>query len=69
MTEDFIIKYMWSAMGYIVISLPVFLTQGTEGLVALSAGEEGSKVVKRTEDYISNRRLLLTLGDAGGRLM
>ncbi|KAG1772010.1 ABC transporter transmembrane region 2-domain-containing protein [Suillus placidus] len=80
-TEDFVIKYLWSAAGYGLIAVPLLITRkrsrvaGGEG-----KGEEGKRgrkqksdadriVAARTETYISNRRLLLSLADAGGRLM
>jgi len=77
MTEDFVIKYAWSAAGYLLISIPVFFG---DALPAAVIGEnketkkrqpsaESAKVAVRTENYISNRRLLLALADAGGRLM
>ncbi|ODN82953.1 hypothetical protein L202_01197 [Cryptococcus amylolentus CBS 6039] len=70
MTEDFVIKYLWSAAGYGLMSIPIFFPGATN---ALSTG--GSKphahhaIAERTESYMSNRRLLLSLADAGGRLM
>ncbi|EJT99192.1 hypothetical protein DACRYDRAFT_82277 [Dacryopinax primogenitus] len=70
-TEDYIIKYLWSATGYMLMSIPVFLIPTRS--VGVQAGELGGKVWDqvsgRTESYISNRRLLLSLADAGGRLM
>lgn len=63
MIEDFTVKYAWSAAGYCLISLPVFF-----GLTPLELKQENDKVAHRTEAYISNRRLLLSLADAGGRL-
>ncbi|KAK4046330.1 ATP-binding cassette long-chain fatty acid transporter pxa1 [Microbotryomycetes sp. JL201] len=75
MIEDFIVKYMWSACGYCLISIPVFFAAGRRKAIGEDtlkpAGERGDadKVAQRTEDYISNRRLLLALADAGGRLM
>ncbi|GAA5900102.1 hypothetical protein JCM5296_002057 [Sporobolomyces johnsonii] len=79
MTEDFVVKYAWSAAGYILISIPVFFPK-VRGLAAAAtgatkqAGESGGRgdglsISQRTENYISNRRLLLSLADAGGRLM
>ncbi|CED83847.1 probable peroxisomal half abc transporter [Phaffia rhodozyma] len=66
MTEDFVIKYLWSLM-----SIPIFL--GTKSLGsakdATEGNEENEQVASRTEGYISNRRLLIALADAGGRLM
>ncbi|SCV69203.1 BQ2448_2223 [Microbotryum intermedium] len=71
MIEDFIVKYMWSACGYCLISIPVLFARklpGSESSVE-TAETDGRKVAQRTESYISNRRLLLSLADAGGRLM
>ncbi|KAG1732981.1 hypothetical protein EDB19DRAFT_1831139 [Suillus lakei] len=80
-TEDFVIKYLWSAAGYRLIAVPLLITRkrsrvagGEEGK---GEGKRGRKqrsnadgiVAARTETYISNRRLLLSLADAGGRLM
>ncbi|KAG1732987.1 ABC transporter transmembrane region 2-domain-containing protein [Suillus lakei] len=80
-TEDFVIKYLWSAAGYGLIAVPLLITRkrsrvagGEEGK---GEGKRGRKqrnnadgiVAARTETYISNRRLLLSLADAGGRLM
>ncbi|KAH7096133.1 ABC transporter transmembrane region 2-domain-containing protein [Auriculariales sp. MPI-PUGE-AT-0066] len=69
-TEDYVIKYLWSAIGYGLISIPI-LFPATRGLVPKisSTGERSSEVGDRTESYISSRRLLISLADAGGRLM
>ncbi|KAH9835223.1 ABC transporter transmembrane region 2-domain-containing protein [Rhodofomes roseus] len=71
-TEDFVIKYLWSAAGYCLISIPVFLTRRRH--VGVQAGiptvsRPNDEVANRTETYISSRRLLLSLADAGGRVM
>ncbi|KAF9003251.1 ABC transporter transmembrane region 2-domain-containing protein [Cyathus striatus] len=73
-TEDYVIKYLWSAAGYALIAVPLLFTRTKRSL-----GIQTSKTVERevvdnaiagrTETYISNRRLLLSLADAGGRLM
>ncbi|KAG9007280.1 hypothetical protein FRB94_014495 [Tulasnella sp. JGI-2019a] len=83
-TEDYVIKYMWSAAGYLLISIPVLLKKKrnvgvqTARDIALLPDELAAPgeappthnaVAQRTEDYISNRRLLISLADAGGRLM
>ncbi|KAG8888692.1 hypothetical protein FRB98_007058 [Tulasnella sp. 332] len=91
-TEDYVIKYMWSAAGYLLISIPVLLKKrrnvGVQTrdapLVPEELGAPGetppshNAVAQRTEgkrlnttcyNYISNRRLLISLADAGGRLM
>lgn len=95
-----VVKYLWSAAGYCLISIPVFFPKARK-LAAAAAGTsvetkdpakqkggDGLSISQRTEsafaspaisrfarschrfaDYISNRRLLLSLADAGGRLM
>ncbi|KAF9447678.1 hypothetical protein P691DRAFT_706310 [Macrolepiota fuliginosa MF-IS2] len=75
-TEDYVIKYLWSAAGYGLIAVPLLFTrtQRSLGIQADSSEERKRKakddaVAGRTETYISNRRLLLSLADAGGRLM
>ena len=80
-TEDYVIKYLWSAMGYCLISIPVMMRKTRSVGVQAPSGPfdvEGvtpsaipvlDAVASRTEDYISNRRLLLSISDAGGRLM
>ncbi|EPS97476.1 hypothetical protein FOMPIDRAFT_1128638 [Fomitopsis schrenkii] len=72
-TEDFVIKYLWSAAGYCLISIPVFL-RGRRHVGVQAAGipipdTVNDEVANRTETYISSRRLLLSLADAGGRVM
>ncbi|KAF7351077.1 hypothetical protein MSAN_01670100 [Mycena sanguinolenta] len=75
-TEDYVIKYLWSAAGYGLIAVPLLFTRRRRS-VAVQAGEGESTSVEppndavadRTETYISNRRLLISLADAGGRLM
>ncbi|KIJ57912.1 hypothetical protein HYDPIDRAFT_103628 [Hydnomerulius pinastri MD-312] len=72
-TEDFVVKYLWSAAGYGVVGVGL-LARGDKvgGDFFAKGGKEGEKnrvVADRTETYISNRRLLLSLADAGGRLM
>ncbi|KAI0088220.1 ABC transporter transmembrane region 2-domain-containing protein [Irpex rosettiformis] len=74
-TEDYVIKYLWSAAGYGLISIPVLLTRrkrhvGTQASTGSVSDERiNDEVANRTETYISSRRLLLSLADAGGRLM
>ncbi|KAF9071860.1 ABC transporter transmembrane region 2-domain-containing protein [Rhodocollybia butyracea] len=76
-TEDYIIKYLWSAAGYGLIAIPLLFTRrGNASPEAESAdprpaaSNTGNEAIAgRTETYISNRRLLLSLADAGGRLM
>ncbi len=80
MLEDFILKYSWSAFGYIITSLPVFLPAwgGLGGVLELanSTSNSDSGVPKsddlqrgRMKEFITNKRLMLSLADAGGRMM
>ena len=68
MLEDFVVKYSWSAFGYLVSSLPVFLP-AWGGLTASTGGEGGGQERERMKDFITNKRLMLSLADAGGRMM
>ncbi|KAI7680985.1 ABC transporter transmembrane region 2 [Hortaea werneckii] len=98
MLEDFVLKYSWSAFGYLVTSLPVFLPalgglseDENRGPRASATGrstyEESSADVEhlgrdpeqsysasersggRMKQFITNKRLMLSLADAGGRMM
>ncbi|KAF2006687.1 peroxisomal ABC transporter-like protein [Amniculicola lignicola CBS 123094] len=71
MLEDFVLKYSWSAFGYLITSLPVFLPAwGGLGAVAeLVGGEKEHRAQNRMKDFITNKRLMLSLADAGGRMM
>ena len=74
MLEDFILKYSWSAFGYIITSLPVFLPAwgGLGGVLELAGGsgrEKGGLERNRMKEFITNKRLMLSLADAGGRMM
>lgn len=84
MLEDFIVKYSWSAYGYLLSALPVFLPAwgGLGGMTELvgsgvmtaptattATTTSGDRERARTKDFITNRRLMLSLADAGGRMM
>ncbi|KAA8571541.1 hypothetical protein EYC84_001541 [Monilinia fructicola] len=58
--EDFVIKYVWGALGLILCSVPVFFK--IPGAAAVTMGD-------RTESFVTNRRLLLSSSDAFGRVM
>ncbi|KAF7896382.1 hypothetical protein EAF00_006396 [Botryotinia globosa] len=58
--EDFVIKYVWGALGLILCSVPVFFK--IPGATAATMGD-------RTESFVTNRRLLLSSSDAFGRVM
>jgi ATP-binding cassette subfamily D (ALD) long-chain fatty acid import protein len=74
MLEDFVLKYSWSAFGYMITSLPVFLPAwGGKGnpelAVSGGGGERSHRERNRMKDFITNKRLMLSLADAGGRMM
>ncbi|TKA44239.1 hypothetical protein B0A49_13620 [Cryomyces minteri] len=86
MLEDFILKYSWSAFGYLITSLPIFLPVwgGLGGASELSATSSSSaaalentrsngklpgRAEGRMKEFITNKRLMLSLADAGGRMM
>ena len=72
MLEDIILKYSWSAFGYLITSLPVFLPAwgGLGGIMELAhPNEEAVRERGRMQDFITNKRLMLSLADAGGRMM
>jgi ATP-binding cassette subfamily D (ALD) long-chain fatty acid import protein len=72
MLEDMILKYIWSAFGYLMTSIPVFLPAwgGFGGVQELAgAPEQSGRERSRMKDFITNKRLMLSLADAGGRMM
>lgn len=58
--EDFIIKYVWGALGLVLCSVPVFFK--LPGSTPQTMGD-------RTESFVTNRRMLLSSSDAFGRVM
>ncbi|KAJ3413910.1 hypothetical protein HDV05_007352 [Chytridiales sp. JEL 0842] len=84
MFEDMIIKYSWSAVGLLISSIPVFYPEYAGSRTkreAAAIAEEDSiggpvpeggvdrKTGSRTQGFITNKRLMLSLADAGGRIM
>ncbi|EEH11322.1 peroxisomal half ABC transporter [Histoplasma capsulatum G186AR] len=73
MLEDMILKYSWSAFGYLITSLPIFLPAwgGLAGVseMTLLSPETSDRERDRMKDFITNKRLMLSLADAGGRMM
>ncbi|CAI2164052.1 5786_t:CDS:10 [Funneliformis geosporum] len=72
MFEDFVIKYCWSAIGLLVCSVPVFFPAygGRGGKIEMQGGSKNyGKERDRTKSFITNKRLMITLADAGGRMM
>ncbi len=77
MLEDFVLKYSWSAFGYLITSLPVFLPEwgglGGRSEFPTSDTTTSSPPTNRShgrmQQFITNKRLMLSLADAGGRMM
>lgn len=86
MLEDFILKYSWSAFGYLITSMPVFLPawgglaearsrpannddSANSSAVVMEAAGGSDSSGGRTQAFITNKRLMLSLADAGGRMM
>ncbi|KAF9584385.1 hypothetical protein BGW38_006648 [Lunasporangiospora selenospora] len=69
MFEDFIIKYCWSAVGLTLCALPVFFPAlgGVDSVKDISSGDKA--VGARTKGFITSKRLMMSLADAGGRMM
>ncbi|ORX74244.1 hypothetical protein DL89DRAFT_264172 [Linderina pennispora] len=67
--EDMVIKYTWSAFGYLVCALPFFLRPAIGGGGSSGIGGGGDDGGFRTQSFITNKRILVNLSDAGGRMM
>jgi ATP-binding cassette subfamily D (ALD) long-chain fatty acid import protein len=59
--EDYVLKYVWGALGLILCSIPVF--------VKLPGASTISTMGDRTQSFVTNRRMLLSSSDAFGRVM
>ena len=71
MLEDFIIKYFWSAAGYVLCAVPVFFEFGSatnSAAIGDGSGEQ-AEIGLRTQGFVTNRRLLVSSSDAFGRIM
>lgn len=64
--EDYVIKYIWGALGLVLCSAPVFMPLSRN---SATAHARPSSMADRTESFITNRRLLLAASDAFGRIM
>lgn len=83
--EDYVLKYSWSAYGYLLSSLPVFLpligdlamSTGVRKLSSDAEEKEDStsmqskddKSSSRMQQFIVNKQIMLNLADAGTRMM
>ncbi len=60
MREDFVVKYLWGAAGYLLCSAPVFLHLDSSNPKDIGG---------RTQEFVTNRRLLVSAAEAFGRIM
>ncbi|WPK27157.1 hypothetical protein PUMCH_004532 [Australozyma saopauloensis] len=79
--EDYVLKYTWSAWGYVFAGLPVFIEDIwpsdpkpehiDEGELPPALNQKKGPVDEQQNmrQFIINKRLLLSLADAGSRLM
>lgn len=78
--EDYVLKYTWSAWGYVFAGLPVFMEElwpTVESRVNVDEGEIPPASARKDpmgeqqnmRQFIINKRLMLSLADAGSRLM
>ncbi|KAH7040034.1 ABC transporter transmembrane region 2 [Microdochium trichocladiopsis] len=63
--EDFVIKYLWGALGLMLCSVPVFFKLPGQLAGSIDVANMGD----RTEAFVTNRRMLLSASDAFGRVM
>ncbi|CAG0917181.1 unnamed protein product [Notodromas monacha] len=64
MLEQFLLKYVWSAVGLVMVSIPL-LTE----TVKKNEGSSDGGVGERTEAYTTAQKMLISAGDAAERLM
>ncbi|KAI9478448.1 MAG: ABC transporter transmembrane region 2-domain-containing protein [Benjaminiella poitrasii] len=69
MFEDFLIKYAWSAFGLVMCAIPVFTPHLISSTIVSPQGDENTMIGARTKGFITNKRLMMSLADAGGRMM
>ncbi|OMJ08894.1 ATP-binding cassette sub-family D member 2 [Smittium culicis] len=60
--EDMVVKYIWSSIGYILCAFPFFRNIGS-----LDTGAAAS--AKRMQQFITNKRIMVNISEAGGKLM
>lgn len=58
--EGYVLKYSWSASGYLFASIPVYLPR----MVASGESARGN-----IGNFITNKRIMMSMSDAGGRMM
>lgn len=72
MLEQFLMKYVWGALGLFMIAIPAF-NKSAKGVSSASSPSssagDAAKVSGRTQDFITARGLLISGADAVERLM
>ncbi|EGV64044.1 ATP-binding cassette long-chain fatty acid transporter pxa1 [Yamadazyma tenuis] len=69
--EDYILKYTWSAWGYIFAGLPVFIEDlfPSTSKNGVNSVDQAKMERSNMRQFVINKRLMLSLADAGSRLM
>ncbi|ODQ77567.1 hypothetical protein BABINDRAFT_41201 [Babjeviella inositovora NRRL Y-12698] len=67
--EDYILKYTWSALGYLFASIPIFMDELFVPESKKSSKKHQVNEEKNMRQFIVNKRLMLNMADAGSRLM
>jgi ATP-binding cassette subfamily D (ALD) long-chain fatty acid import protein len=72
MLEDWVVKYFWGGCGLVICAGPVFLKNTVAGnlvAAAIPKIQSSEAMGSRTQNFVTNRRLLLSSSDAFGRIM
>ncbi|ODV95919.1 hypothetical protein PACTADRAFT_21035, partial [Pachysolen tannophilus NRRL Y-2460] len=64
--EDYILKYSWSALGYLFASIPIFFN---DLMSSTGSAKKTFSESRNMKEFIINKRLMLSLADSGSRLM
>lgn len=66
--EGYVLKYSWSASGFLFASVPVFFpaSRGSSVNVITPANKDERENMGK---FVTNKRIMLSISDAGGRIM
>ncbi|OUM53467.1 hypothetical protein BVG19_g2749 [[Candida] boidinii] len=72
--EDYILKYTWSGLGYLFASIPIIFSDMKKSTISIdrsnkSTVERPNSSTSNMKQFIVNKRLMLSMADAGSRLM
>lgn len=75
--ENYVLKYSWSASGFLFASVPVFFpdliaashASLKKGTASGTIEDEPSKEHQNMGKFVTNKRIMLSVSDAGGRIM